>query len=62
LEGVDEPDTRELRLAEEERERDERRQADVSAEDAETRTHERRADKHSYLREKLAEREKSEGG
>jgi hypothetical protein len=56
------PKTEELQIEQRRRERSEREEADAAAEPAETRTHERRADKHSYLREKLAEREKSEDG
>jgi hypothetical protein len=54
------PKTEELRLEELQRERAERghaRDADLSREE---RTHERRADKHAYLREKLDERARSE--
>jgi hypothetical protein len=59
---VDEPDTRELRIAQQQQEREERRAAEEADQPADERAHERRADKHSYLREKLAEREKSEDG
>jgi hypothetical protein len=54
--------TEELRLEQAERERDERRQADAAELPTEEHTHERRAEKHAYLEEKLAEREKSEDG
>jgi hypothetical protein len=56
----DPEDTRELRIEQVQRELEERRRADESGEPEETRSHERRADKHAYLREKLAEREESE--
>jgi hypothetical protein len=59
---VEEPDTRELRIEQAERERAERRAADAAELPTEEHTHERRADKHAYLEEKLAEREKSEDG
>jgi hypothetical protein len=51
-----------LRRQQHELEREERRRADESGEPAEERTHQRRADKHAYLEDKLAEREKSEDG
>jgi hypothetical protein len=57
---MEDPETQELRREELERERAEReaaREADIPREE---RTHERRADKHAYLREKLAERARSE--
>jgi len=53
-------DTRELRLEQAEREREERRLAETSSLDEETAQHRRRADKSAYLREKLAERERAE--
>ncbi|WP_028057400.1 hypothetical protein [Candidatus Solirubrobacter pratensis] len=49
----------ELRVEEARREREERRLAE-DGDPEEARAHERRADKHSYLREKLADRERSE--
>ena len=55
-----EPKTEELRVAEIQRERDERGQAREAEEPAEERAHERRADKHAYLKEKLAERARAE--
>lgn len=56
------PTTQELRLQQIERERSERDEArDAPTEDAE-RTHERRAEKASYLREKLDEQERSDAG
>jgi glucose-6-phosphate isomerase len=55
---VDEHEAEELREEQERREQAERRMAEETGEHA----HVRRADKHAYLREKLAEREKSEDG
>jgi hypothetical protein len=55
---VPDDDTRELREEQERREEAERRLAEETGEHA----HVHRADKHAYLREKLAEREKSEDG
>ena len=54
------PETQELRLEQVQRELAEREQADEADLPAEERAHERRADKHAYLREKLAERARSE--
>jgi hypothetical protein len=55
------PETKELQLEQVQRELAERKQADeADLPRGEERTHERRADKHSYLREKLAERARSE--
>jgi hypothetical protein len=54
------PKTEELRLEQIQRERSEREQADDSAEPAEEHTHERRADRAAYLRQKLNERARSE--
>ena len=54
------PKTEELRLEEIQRERAERDQARDSELPREERVHEARADKHAYLREKLAERARSE--
>ena len=56
----DEPKTGELRQAQSERETTERELASEAEEPAEQRQHKRRADKASYLEEKLAERERSE--
>jgi hypothetical protein len=53
---MDEGETDEMRDDQAAREREERRLADETGEHA----HERRADKHAYLREKLEEREESE--
>jgi hypothetical protein len=54
------PKTEELQLEEIQRERAEREHARDADLPTEERTHKRRADKHSYLREKLAERARSE--
>jgi hypothetical protein len=54
------PETQELQIVESERERLEREQAREAELGPEERTHERRADKHAYLREKLDERARSE--
>ena len=54
------PKTEELQLEEIQRERAEREQADDSELEREERIHEARADKHAYLKEKLAERARSE--
>ena len=56
----DEPTTQELRLEQLRREARERKQADASIEDDEAEQHERRAQKASYLREKLEERAEAE--
>ena len=54
------PKTEEMQLEQVQRERREREQARGSVETEEEKTHERRADRAAYLREKLAERAKSE--
>jgi hypothetical protein len=54
------PKTEEMRLEQLQRERKEREQADDSTESAEAKTHERRAERAAYLREKLGERARSE--
>jgi hypothetical protein len=54
------PKTEELQLDEAARETAERRQARAAERDREEQAHERRADKHAYLREKLDERARSE--
>jgi hypothetical protein len=59
---MDEPETKELRIEQSERERSERKAAEEADLPTEERAHLRRADKHAYLDEKLAEREKSEDG
>jgi hypothetical protein len=57
---TEEPDTKELRIQESDAERAEREQARAAELPTEEHTHERRADKHAYLREKLEERARSE--
>ena len=52
--------TEELKIEQVEREREERRLADREPSDEGTAQHQRRADKHAYLKEKLAERAESE--
>jgi hypothetical protein len=54
------PKTEELHVTEIARERDERAQAHEAELGEDERAHERRADKHAYLREKLAERARAE--
>ena len=54
------PKTEELRIAEVARERDERAQAREAELDDDERAHERRAEKHAYLKGKLAERARAE--
>jgi hypothetical protein len=54
------PKTEELRIEEIQRERAEREQARDAELPREERVHDARADKHAYLREKLAERARSE--
>ena len=54
------PETKELQLEQVQRELAERKRTDEADLPSEERAHERRADKHSYLREKLAERARSE--
>jgi hypothetical protein len=56
----DEPKTGELRQTQEHKVSEEREAAKRADEPAEERQHERRADKASYLEEKLVERERSE--
>ena len=56
------PKTEELQLEELQRERAEREQSRDSDVPREERIHEARADKHAYLREKLAERARAEDG
>jgi hypothetical protein len=57
---MEDPETQELRVDQVQRELRERKAADDSVDESEERSHERRADKHSYLREKLSERARSE--
>jgi hypothetical protein len=54
------PKTEELRIEQIQRERSEREQAGEAMEEAEERTHARRADRAAYLKSKLDERAKSE--
>jgi hypothetical protein len=54
------PKTEELQVAEIAREREARTQADEAEVSEEERAAARRADKHAYLREKLAERARAE--
>lgn len=56
----EEPNTEELRHLQQERERQERRQAEEAVDEEDTQTHRRRADKAEYLRRKLEERAESE--
>ena len=57
---MEDPETKELRIDQLARERSERDQAPDAELPKEERQHERRADKHAYLREKLEERARSE--
>jgi hypothetical protein len=57
---VPDPKTEELRIEQAQRERSERTQADEASEEADERTHDRRAQRAAYLKEKLDERAKSE--
>jgi len=54
------PETKELQIEQVQRELRARKQAEEADLPTEERAHERRADKHEYLREKLAERARSE--
>jgi hypothetical protein len=54
------PKTEELHVAEVQRELAERHRASGAEEPTEEAVHERRADKHAYLREKLRDRARSE--
>jgi hypothetical protein len=53
-------ETEEMKLEQRHREEAERRLAEQYPTDAGTAIHDRRAEKHAYLKEKLAEREQSE--
>jgi hypothetical protein len=55
-----EPETREMQIEQKRREDAHRDAADDATEEQEVRSEERRADKAAYLREKLAERARSE--
>ena len=57
---TDDPEAAELREAQQGRAHEEKRLERESLEDAEAAAHRRRAEKARYLREKLAERERSE--
>ena len=54
------PKTEELKVETVQREIAERKRAEEAGEPSETRTHERRADRQAYLKEKLRERAESE--
>ena len=56
----EEPSTEELRSAQEARARAESEQARESSDEAETETHDRRAQRAAYLKRKLEERAESE--
>jgi hypothetical protein len=56
----EDPTTQELRLEQLQREATERERAEGSIEEDEAEQHERRAEKASYLREKLEQRARSE--
>jgi hypothetical protein len=56
----EDPTTQELRLDQLRREADERTQADEALGEEESEQHERRAEKASYLRERLEQRAESE--
>ena len=58
--GDGEPTTQELKHEQEKRESEENRRLAESEQPDEARQHERRSDKAAYLKEKLAERERSE--
>jgi membrane protein len=60
LEGMADPKTEELHVEQVKRERAEQAQARAAAEPDEEQTHERRAERAAYLREKLEERAESE--
>jgi len=60
LGSVEEPETREMRILETEREEVEREHARDAELPTEEHTAIRRAEKHAYLREKLEERARSE--
>ncbi len=57
---MEDPETRELRLEQAALGDAEREQADEAESAAEERAHARRAEKHAYLSEKLAERARAE--
>jgi hypothetical protein len=55
-----EPDTQQLQIVQRRREAEEREQAEQATDEHEAITHQRRAERVSYLRDKLAERARSE--
>lgn len=57
---MEDPETAELRIEQDQLELQERERSRDAEQSAEERAHERRADKHAYLRSKLAERARSE--
>jgi hypothetical protein len=57
---TEEPDTRELREAQQRREAEEEELASRAPDEEESAQHERRADKARYLKQKLEQREESE--
>lgn len=57
---AEEPETRELRIVQDHRERSEAEAADAALDPEEARQHAARADRAAYLREKLADRARSE--
>jgi hypothetical protein len=59
-ERPEEATTRELKLEQEARERDEHRRVEASELPGEAKQHERREEKAAYLKRKLAEREEAE--
>jgi hypothetical protein len=54
------PETQEMRIEQVKRIADERKRAQEAGEDAETTTHERRAERAEYLKRKLDDRARSE--
>ena len=57
---MEDPETKELRIDQVQREDAERERAQETEDPTEEHTHVRRAEKHAYLREKLEERARSE--
>jgi hypothetical protein len=60
MRGMPDPKTEEMQLEQLHKERAEREQADDTSDPTEEHTHEARADRAAYLREKLDERARSE--
>ena len=56
----EDPTTQELRIEQLQREASERDRADAAIDEDEAEQHERRAEKHGYLREKLEQRAEAE--